>query len=126
MENKWKNKNFFQSLKNALNGVKFVWQYGNNIKIQVVFGILATILGIILKISKIEFAILVLTIFVVLICEVFNTAIEKLVDLYTLEYNEIAKIIKDVAAGAVTLSAIMSIIIGIILFLPKIINYIAI
>ncbi|MBQ7410577.1 MAG: diacylglycerol kinase family protein [Clostridia bacterium] len=126
MENKWKNKNFFQSLKNALNGVKFVWQYGSNIKIQVVFGILVTILGIILKISKIEFAILVLTIFIVLICEVFNTAIEKLVDLYTLEYNEIAKIIKDVAAGAVTLSAIMSIIIGIILFLPKIINYIAI
>lgn len=126
MENKWKNKNFFQSLKNALNGVKFVWQYGNNIKIQVVFGIFAIILGIILKLSKIEFAILILTIFIVLICEVFNTAIEKLVDLYTLEYNEIAKIIKDIAAGAVTLSAIMSIIIGIILFLPKIINYIVI
>lgn len=126
MENKWKNKNFFQSFKNALKGVKFVWEYGNNIKIQVVFGILATILGIILKLSKIEFAILVLTIFIVLICEVFNTAVEKLVDLYTIEYNDVAKIVKDVAAGAVTISAIMSIIIGIILFLPKIINYIVI
>lgn len=126
MENNWKNKNFFQSFKNALKGVKFVWEYGNNIKIQVVFGIFATILGMIFKISKIEFAILIVTIFIVLVCEFFNTAIEKLVDLYTLEYNEIAKIIKDVAAGAVTLSAIMSIIIGIILFLPKIINYIVI
>lgn len=122
MENKWGNKNFFQSLKNALNGIKFVWQYGNNIKIQVVFGVLTIIIGIILDLSKIEFLILILTIFTVLICEVFNTAIEKLVDLYTLEYNEIAKIVKDVAAGAVTLSSIMSIIIGIILFLPKIIN----
>lgn len=126
MENKWGNKNFFQSLKNALNGIKFVWQYGNNIKIQAVFGIFAIIIGIILNLSKIEFLILILTIFTVLICEVFNTAIEKLVDLYTLEYNEIAKIVKDVAAGAVTLSSIMSIIIGIILFLPKIINYIGI
>lgn len=126
MENKWGNKNFFQSLKNALNGIKFVWQYGNNIKIQAVFGIFAIIIGIILNLSKIELLILILTIFTVLICEVFNTAIEKLVDLYTLEYNEIAKIVKDVAAGAVTLSSIMSIIIGIILFLPKIINYIGI
>lgn len=124
MENKWKNKNFFQSLKNALNGIKFVWKYGSNIKVQVVFAILAIILGLILKISLTEFAILVLTIFIVLICEVLNTAIEKVVDLYTLEYNEIAKIVKDVAAGAVTISAVMSVIIGIILFLPKLINFI--
>lgn len=124
MENKWKNKNFFQSLKNAINGIKFVWQYGSNIKIQFVFAIFAIILGWILKLSLVEFAILILTIFIVLICEVINTAIEKIVDLYTLEYNEIAKVVKDSAAGAVTLSAIMSVVIGIILFLPKIINYI--
>ena len=43
MENKWKNKNFFQSLKNAINGIKFVWQYGSNIKIQFVFAIFAII-----------------------------------------------------------------------------------
>ena len=124
MENKWKNKNFFQSLKNAINGIKFVWQYGSNIKIQFVFAIFAIILGGILKLSLVEFAILILTIFIVLICEVINTAIEKIVDLYTLEYNEIAKVVKDSAAGAVTLSASMSVVIGIILFLPKIINYI--
>ena len=117
------NKNFFQSLKNAINGVKFVWQYGSNIKIQFVFAIFAIILGGILKLSLVEFAILILTIFIVLICEVINTAIEKIVDLYTLEYNEIAKVVKDSAAGAVTLSAIMSVVIGIILFFPKIINY---
>ena len=95
MENKWKNKNFFQSLKNAINGIKFVWQYGSNIKIQFVFAIFAIILGGILKLSLVEFAILILTIFIVLICEVINTAIEKIVDLYTLEYNEIAKVVKD-------------------------------
>ena len=124
MENKWKNPNFFQSLKNALNGIKFVWEYGENIKIQVLFAFFAIIIGICLKISLIEFLILILTIFFVIICEVINTAIEKLVDLYTLDYNETAKIIKDVSAGSVTLSAIMSVIIGILLFLPKIINFI--
>ena len=60
MENKWKNKNFFQSLKNALNGIKFVWDYGSNIKIQFIFGILAIIAGFIFKLSLIEFSILIL------------------------------------------------------------------
>jgi len=122
MENKWKNKNFFQSLKNAINGIKYVFVNGNNFKIQLIFAFVAFMIGIILKISNVEFAILTLTIFLVLICECVNTAIEKIVDMYTLEYNEIAKIIKDVSAGSVTVSAISSIIIGCFIFLEKIIK----
>ncbi len=124
MENKWKNPNFFQSLKNALNGIKEVVKTGRNIKIQIVFAILAIIMGIIFKINNIEALILVLTIFFVLIAEFINTAIEMLADLYTTEYNEKIKILKDIGAGAVTLSAASSIIVGIIMFLPKILNLI--
>ena len=124
MENKWKNPNFFQSLKNALNGIKEVIKTGRNIKIQITFAIFAIIMGIILKINIIEALILVLTIFGVLITEFINTAIEMLADLYTTEYNEKIKILKDIGAGAVTLSAIASVIIGIIMFLPKILNLI--
>lgn len=124
MENKWKNPNFFQSLKNALNGIKEVIKTGRNIKIQIAFAIFAIIMGIILKINNIEALILVLTIFGVLITEFINTAIEMLADLYTTEYNEKIKILKDIGAGAVTLSAIASVIIGIIMFLPKILNLI--
>lgn len=58
------------------------------------------------------------------VSEFVNTAIEKLSDLYTKEYNENIKTIKDIAAGSVTLSAISSAIIGIIMFLPKILNMI--
>ena len=119
MENKWKNPNFFQSLKNAVNGIFFVIKNGKNIKIQLVFAILAIIAGIVFKLSNIEFLILVLTIFFVLVSEFMNTAIENLCDLYTTEYNEKIKIIKDVGAGAVTLSAIASICVGVIMFLPK-------
>lgn len=120
MENKWKNQNFFQSLKNAINGILYIIKNGKNIKIQLTFAIFAIIIGITLKITNIEFLILILTIFFVLVSEFMNTAIEDLSDLYTTKYNEKIKIIKDVGAGAVTLSAIASICVGLILFLPKI------
>lgn len=120
MENKWKNPNFFQSLKNAVNGLVYIIKNGKNIKIQLVFAVLAIIAAIVLKITKIESFILILTIFFVLVSEFINTAIENLCDLYTTEYNEKIKIIKDIGAGAVTLSAIASICVGLIMFLPRI------
>ncbi len=124
MENKWKNPNFFQSLKNALNGIKEIIKTGRNIKIQIVFAIFAVVMGIVLKINNIEALILVLTIFFVIVSEFMNTAIEMLADLYSTEYNEKIKILKDIGAGAVALSAIASVIVGIIMFLPKILNLI--
>ena len=124
MENKWKNPNFFQSFKNALNGIKEVIKTGKNIKIQIAFAIFAIIMGIVFKVNNIEALILVLTIFFVLVSEFLNTAIEMLADLYTTEYNEKIKVLKDIGAGAVLLSAIASVIIGIIIFLPKILNLI--
>ena len=122
MENKWKNKNFFASLNNALNGIKSVLKTEKNIKIQIVFAIIAIISGIIFKISLIEFSIIILTIFIVFISEFINTAIETAVDMFTQEYNEKAKIAKDISSGAVTLSAICSIIIGFMIFLPKVLK----
>ena len=124
MENKWKNPNFFQSLKNANNKKKEIIKTGRNIKIQIAFAIFAIIMGIILKINITEILILVLTIFFVLVSEFMNTAIEMLADLYTTEYNEKIKILKDIGAGAVTLSAIASVIVGVIMFLPKILELI--
>jgi diacylglycerol kinase len=120
MENNWKNPNFIVALKNSLNGILYTLKSGRNFKIQLVFAVLALILSFIFKISLLELAIIVLTIFLVLFAEMVNTAIETVTDMYTEEYNEKAKIAKDVAAGGVTLCAICSIIIGIIIFIPKI------
>ena len=117
-----KNKNFLDALKNALNGIVYDIISQKNSKIQLVIGIIAIILGIYLKLSKVEFMILILSIFIVFIAETFNTAIETVVDLYTKEYNKKAKIAKDVGAGAVLLAAINSCLIGGILFIEKIIN----
>lgn len=124
MENKWKNQKFLQSLKNAINGIIYVIKTGRNFKIQLFFAFLAILMGLGLKISLLEFAILMITIFLVLAMECINTAIEKIVDMYTLEYNETAKIIKDIAAGSVTLMAMLSIIIGCLIFLSKLIEII--
>ena len=68
--------------------------------------------------------IVILLIGLVLVCELINTAIEKAVDLYTKKYNEAAKVIKDTSAGAVLTISITSAIIGIIIFIPKVIELI--
>lgn len=122
MENNWKNPNFFQALKNAINGIKYNLKTGRNLKIQLVFAILAIILSIILKLSIIENVLIIITICMVLFAELINTSIETVVDMYITEYNEKAKIAKDVSAGAVTITAVCSIIVGVLIFLPKILE----
>jgi diacylglycerol kinase len=71
-----------------------------------------------LRVSRIEWAIITLLIALVLTLEAVNSAIEATVDLVTSEYHPLAKIAKDVAAGAVWLMAITSVVIGAIIFLP--------
>lgn len=120
---KWSTSSFLKSFQYAINGVKYVLGTQRNILIQSVFGILAIALGFILKISAIDWLILSITIALVLFAEFVNTAIETTVDLFTEEYNEKAKIAKDVAAGGVVITAINSIVVGIIIFCERIINY---
>ena len=70
-----------------------------------------------------EWVILLLTIALVLVCEVINTAVERCVDLVTKEYHDLARIAKDVSAGAVFLVSLFSVVIGVSIFLPKIMIY---
>ena len=109
-----------KSFKYAFEGIKLTYRNEPNFRIQLVLAILSTILGIFLKISQIEWLILIIIIFVVLLLELINSSIEALVDLISPEKNEKAKIAKDTAAGAVLIASILSLIIGIVLFLPKI------
>ncbi len=68
-----------------------------------------------------EWAILILTIGLVISCELINTAIEAVVDLITEEYHPLAKVAKDTSASAVFIFAIVAVVVGLIIFLPKII-----
>lgn len=105
----------------AFKGIDDVIEHEPNMKIHVVVAILVVIMAFILKVSIIEWIILVLLIGAVLAAETINTTIENLVDMYTKEYDEKAKIVKDTAAGTVLILAITSAIIGLIIFIPKII-----
>lgn len=124
MENKWKNPNFLAALKNSINGIKYTLKSGRNFKIQLVFAIIAIIAGIIFKISLLEWSIITILVFFVLFAEMINTVIETIVNMITNEYDENAKIAKDVSAGAVTFCAICSVIVGLIIFIPKLLELI--
>ena len=122
--NKKNKRNFITSVRDCINGLGFIMLSEHNFKREVILAIFALIACYILKVSKIEFVIILLVIALVIVSEIFNTAIEKTVDLYTKEYNEIAKIAKDVSALAVLTMCFFALIIGIIIFVPKIIELI--
>lgn len=113
---------FSSSIKYCLEGINFVITNESNFKKEIVIGIIALLLSYILKISRIEFIIILIMITLVLTSEIINTSIEKVVDLYTKDYNNLAKIAKDVSAGSVLVMSIFSLLVGVIIFLPKIIN----
>ena len=113
-------KKLLKSFKYAFDGIYTGIKEEQNMKIHITIMILVIIFGIILKISKAEWIIFIILFGLVISMELINTAIENTVDLITKEKNEQAKIAKDVAAGAVLVSAIASAIIGLIIFVPKI------
>lgn len=110
-----------KSFSYAFKGIDDVVSNEPNMKIHVSVAILVVIMAFLLKISMIEWIILVLLIGLVLAAEIINTTIETLVDMYTKDYNERAKVVKDTAAGTVLILAITAAIIGLMIFVPKII-----
>ena len=114
-----KNKNSFVY---ALTGIKKAIKSEKNIKIDIVAAILVIIAAAVLKISTVEWIVCLVLISGVLSAEMMNTAIEAAIDLYTREKRELAAKAKDIAAGAVLVKAIVSAVIGGIIFIPKIIE----
>ena len=119
LENK---KRLLNSFKYAFEGIISALKSEQNLKTHIAIMILVIIFGIILKINKIEWIICIILFGFVISLELVNTAIENTVDLITMEKNPKAKIAKDVSAAAVLIAAITSIIIGLIIFMPKLIN----
>ena len=115
-----KRKKLRNSFKYAFEGIKEAWKTEQNLKIHFIIMLLVIIAGFIFKISLIEWMVCLLLFAIVISLELINTAIETTVDIAMPDINEKAKYAKDIAAGAVLFSAIISVIIGLIIFLPKI------
>lgn len=108
-----------QSFKCALAGIICAVSSQRNMKIHLAAASLVAALAAVLQVSEVEWAILVLTVGSVIVTEAINTAIEAVVDLASPEFHELAKRAKDVAAGAVLIAAMASILVGVLIFAPR-------
>lgn len=111
---------YIKSFLNACSGIKYVVKYERNVIIMLVASITVTILGFYYNINSYEWLFVLLSIGLVIGCELINSAIEATVDLVTIEIKPLAKIAKDTAAGATLIFSIISFIGALIIFCPKI------
>lgn len=109
-----------RSANHAFRGFIILLKTSHNFWAIIFFTILAVYLGFILNISNVEWILLVISFGIVFLAEAFNTAIEIDIDLTSPNYHPYARDTKDVSAGAVLISAFITIIVGLIIFLPKI------
>ena len=117
--------NLLLSFKYAGQGVGYAFRTQRNFRIHLLLGAIALSLSIFFKLSAVSFAIISLTIALVLVLELLNTALEAVVDLTVgREFHQLAKIAKDCAAGSVLIAAIAAVLIASVLLLPPILQYI--
>lgn len=114
---------FIRGFGYAFSGLGYAFKSQLNFKVHILVAIVTSIAGCWFKLSLTEWLWIVVAIGMVLATELLNTAIEVLVDLISPEIHPKAKIIKDVAAAAVLITAFTAAIIGLIIFIPKILDY---
>lgn len=110
-----------RSFRYALAGIRHAFD-GPNFRIQLCAGILVLIAGALLRVTAAQWLVLLLTSLAVLITEMLNTAIEAAVDVASPTFHPQARIAKDVAAGAVLTAATASVVVGLYIFVPRILH----
>ena len=111
-----------ESVGYALKGIKIAFQEESNFEIQLVLGVVAIVLGFYLKISTVEWLFVIGSCGLVLSAELLNTALEELCDMLKSTHDPHVAKIKDLAAGAVLVSSITALTVGIVIFLPKLLG----
>lgn len=117
-------KQFFKSLSYAFRGLKYTIKKEKNFQNELAIGLLVILAMIYFKVTRFEMVVLFIIIVGVLVMEILNTIVERVVDVLKPRVNPYARLIKDLMAASVLLSAILSIIIGFIIFFPYIIKII--
>jgi len=116
-----KSKNLLNSIEFAISGIKTVYKDERNMRIHMFCAVLVIILGLLLDLDRFEWLWIGLCIFLMLIMEIINTVFENVVNMVTNHhFHPLGKKIKDVAAAAVLITAIFSVFVGALIFLPKI------
>lgn len=116
-------KRLIKSFNFAISGVITALKSEPNMKIHFFISFVVLFMSLFFNFSRVELILLLLTIGMVITAEMFNTAAEKTIDLITEEYHPIAKLVKDVAAGAVLVTSVIAVIVAYLLFFDRIGHY---
>jgi diacylglycerol kinase len=117
-------KSRLESFRFALNGLLLLLKNEHNSRIHILAAIIAIVMGIIMKLDHYEWSLLVIVIGAVFLTELLNSSIESLADLIDPEFNELIMRAKDYSAAAVLISAIVAIVVGGLIFIPKFLDLI--
>ena len=110
---------FRESLTFATKGIVYLFLYHRNMRIIFMLGIVAFLMGVYFGLRGLELLALCITITLVFMAEIFNTAIEMLMDMITLKYHIRIKLVKDIAAAVVLLTSLNALAVGYILFIKR-------
>ncbi len=113
------NPRLIKAFKHAINGLIIAFGNERNLKIHAVIALVTCILGLLLDITGTEWVAIMVCIALVITAELANTAIEKTMNFLHPSYHESVKTIKDIAAGMVLFAALCAGIVGLIIFIPK-------
>jgi diacylglycerol kinase len=111
-----------QSFQHAFAGLGHALRTQRNARIHISVAVVVVILGVALKLEPLEFAVLTLTIGFVFVSELFNTVVETVIDLVTEEFHPLARQAKDVAAGAVLVSSMVAVVVGLLVLGPPLLH----
>lgn len=114
-----KKDSLFMSFNRALKGIFYVFKTQRNMRIHLFIALVILIISIFLNLDRKEVIILSFTIFLILITEMFNTAVELAVDLVTDKFHPLVKTVKDITAGAVLFASINAVLVGYLIFFRK-------
>ena len=113
---------FRTSFKNAGRGMLYLFLHHRNMRIIFMIGLVALLLGFLLNLKGIELIALCITVTLVFMAEIFNTAVELMMNAITEEYHIKIRLVKDIAAGIVVITCLNAAVIGYILFIRKLIK----
>ncbi|NQV04743.1 MAG: diacylglycerol kinase [Candidatus Omnitrophica bacterium] len=114
-----KQQSLVESFNSAVEGFVYVFKSQRNMRLHFAIGLFVVLFGVVLNFTYIELILLCLTISFVLFAEMFNTAVEHTIDLVKEEFHPLARIVKDICAGAVLLSALSAMVVGYMLFVSR-------
>ncbi len=118
-----KKRPIYFSFSDAVQGIGYVARHERNMRIHLALGLLVIILAAVLGVSRIELIALILTIGIVFVAELVNTAIEEVINLITADYHPLAGVIKNIAAGAVLIGAMTAFAVGYLVFIDYFLRF---